>query len=189
MEIEMARHEQLSAEAGAFNFTQFVPFPVSAFHKADEDVARYFDTDWQNFVTRMPVPEDRSKSGPDLPAWRLRKIKAYVEEHLEERISTQFLADLVGLSTGYFCPAFKNAMGITPQAYVMQQRLKRAQHLLASATDLALNEIAFACGFTDQAHLNNRFKAAYGASPGTWRKAFSQPAGHVVSASSARRAS
>lgn len=170
----MVRHEQLSIEAGAFNFTQFLPFPADAFHHVDDDVARYFDADWKKFIHQTPVQEDRTKSVPDLPAWRLRKIKAYVEEHLEERISTQFLADLVGLSAGYFCPAFKNAMGITPQAYVMQQRLKRAQHLLASATDLALNEIAFSCGFTDQAHLNNRFKAAYGASPGTWRKAFSQ---------------
>ncbi len=184
----MMQYEQFLVQAGTSRFTQSVSFPANTFHTADEDVARYYDVDWQNFVTCIP---NRTKSGPGLPGWRLRKIKAYVEEHLEERISTQFLADRVGLSSGYFCPAFKNTVGLTPQAYVMQQRLKRAKYLLMSATGVALNEIAFSCGFTDQAHLNNRFKAAYGISPGNWRKAFARSGDEdrMASIAGVRRAS
>lgn len=105
-----------------------------------------------------------------LQLWRARKVFAFIEENLEQRISTSTLARQAGLSLGHFSTAFKNTVGKTPQAYVMEQRLLRAKSMLFDEIDVALSDVAACCGFTDQAHLNNRFKATFGLSPGAWRK-------------------
>jgi len=162
--------DQLAAQIGKSRFTLPVPFlkcdDFPEFTQGDYS----FGDDWKDVSVQYKLSGKKAKSQPVLLGWRLRKVKAYIEENLEERISTQDMADLVGLSAGYFCPAFKNTVGLKPQAYIMGKRLIRARNLLTDASSLALNEIAFSCGFTDQAHLNNRFKAAFGISPGMWRK-------------------
>jgi AraC family transcriptional regulator len=37
-------------------------------------------------------------------------------------------------------------------------------------TDEALSQIAFACGFSDQAHLSRIFRRTQGISPARWRR-------------------
>ncbi len=161
--------DHIAAQIGKSQFTLPVPFRTSDI-RVSGDVTDRYGADWKEFAARYRGNEKKFNAGPDLSGWRLRKIKTYIEENLEERISTQTMAGLVNLSPGYFCPAFKNTIGLTPQAYIMQRRLMRARKLLSSDLRMAINEIAFSCGFTDQAHLNNRFKAAFGVSPGMWRK-------------------
>jgi len=38
------------------------------------------------------------------------------------------------------------------------------------STDAQLTEIALACGFADQSHLNRSFRRMVGMSPGVWRR-------------------
>jgi AraC family transcriptional regulator len=57
---------------------------------------------------------------------------------------------------------------LTPHAYVMRQRLLRAQELIAS-TDLPLIDIAAETGFADQSHFSRRFHQMTGVSPRTYR--------------------
>jgi len=167
----MMQADHLAVRSGTSRFTPSVHFRPHDIRSENENLTIHYGTDGNSSVPRNQRGEQADKALPGLSLWRLRKVTDYVEDNLDERISTQFLADLVGLSPGYFCPVFKNTVGLTPQAYVMQQRLRRAQNLLKSNTEMALIEIAFSCGFTDQSHLNNRFKSAFGVSPGNLRKA------------------
>ena len=45
---------------------------------------------------------------------------------------------------------------------------KLAQHLLRHST-LALSEIALSCGFASASHFSNRFRQAFGGTPGHYR--------------------
>jgi len=106
-----------------------------------------------------------------LPPRALRRVREYVIAHIEENISIQALASMVGLSRFHFTRAFKQSEGVTPHRYLLQCRVKRAQELLA-ATELPLSEIALAAGFSDQSHCSRRFRELVGITPSRYRWSF-----------------
>ena len=103
-----------------------------------------------------------------LPPRALRRVREYIEDHLEETISIEALAGIVGLSMYHFARAFKQSEGLTPHEYLVRCRVRRAQELLAS-TDLPLSEIALASGFSDQSHFARRFREHVGITPSSYR--------------------
>ena len=103
-----------------------------------------------------------------LPPRALRRVREFIETHLEENISIQTLAAIAGLSKYHFARAFRQSEGITPHGYLVQCRVRRAQDLLA-ATDLPLSEIALASGFADQSHCARRFREHVGVTPSSYR--------------------
>ena len=60
--------------------------------------------------------------------------------------------------------------GKTPVAYILQIRLSNAQRILDKNPELAISEVAFRCGFSDQAHFSHAFQKAFGMSPTQWAK-------------------
>ena len=99
-----------------------------------------------------------------LPPRALRRVREYIEAHLEQTISIEALAGIVGLSKYHFARAFKQSEGLTPHDYLLQCRVRRAQELLAN-TDLSLAEIALASGFSDQSHCARHFRERVGITP------------------------
>lgn len=95
---------------------------------------------------------------------RLRKLQAFVEEHLHDALSVARLAEQAGMGTWAFSRAFKQATGSPAHQYVVAARLRRARSLLADA-DLPLRDIAAQCGFSDQAHMTRLLKASLGLTP------------------------
>jgi AraC family transcriptional regulator len=114
---------------------------------------------------------DLRESAPgELAVWQVRRVTRYIDAHLSERIQLSDLSALARRSTAHFCRAFKRTVGETPQAYITDRRLRRAQELMLEG-DSALSEIAVMCGFSDQPHFCNRFREATGTSPAAWRRA------------------
>ena len=103
-----------------------------------------------------------------LPPRVMRRVREFIEAHLTENISIQALATVAGLSKYHFARAFKRSEGMAPHEYLVQCRLRRAQHLLAT-TDLPLSEVALASGFSDQSHCARRFREHIGVTPGSYR--------------------
>jgi transcriptional regulator GlxA family with amidase domain len=103
-----------------------------------------------------------------LPPAALRRVREYIEAHLDETVSIQALASIATLSTYQFARAFKQSTGVTPHDYLVQCRVRRAEELLA-CTNLPLAEIAVAVGFADQSHCARRFRERVGISPGSYR--------------------
>jgi AraC-like DNA-binding protein len=120
---------------------------------------------------------DRSPSAPPplgasggLSAGTLRRVRSYIDSHIEVAIDLQTLADIAGLSRSHFARAFKESTGMTPHAYVMGQRLQHARDLLTQST-LSLAEIAIVSGFCDQSHLSRVFRRQFGTPPLAFRRA------------------
>ena len=103
-----------------------------------------------------------------LPPRALRRVREFIEAHLEQTISIQALAAMVELSMCHFARAFKQSQGMTPHDYLVHCRVRRAQELLAD-TDLPLSEIAIAAGFADQSHCARRFRELVGLTPSRYR--------------------
>lgn len=55
-------------------------------------------------------------------------------------------------------------MGITPETYIRQLRIAKAQKLICAG--VRLSDVAQWLGFCDQAHLSREFKKVFGVPPG-----------------------
>jgi AraC family transcriptional regulator len=104
-----------------------------------------------------------------LANWQARRTIAYIEANLASKMGTGDLANVVALSRSHFSRAFKLSLGVSPMEYVAVRRVERAKEMISSTRE-RLAEVALACGFADQAHLNRRFRDLMGVSPGRWRR-------------------
>jgi AraC family transcriptional regulator len=104
-----------------------------------------------------------------LASWQARRSLAYIEANLASKMDIDDLANVVALSKSHFSRAFKHSVGLSPMEYVVVRRVERAKAMI-SGTREPLAEVALACGFADQAHLNRRFRDIVGISPGRWRR-------------------
>jgi AraC family transcriptional regulator len=118
------------------------------------------------FATAPAAPDVRLGG---LAPWRIRRLLAFVEEHLSQSIHVADLSGAVGLSVPHFARAFGLSFGKPPHLYVIQRRLDRARQLMLTS-DMALSELAVACGFNDQPHFCRLFRRHTGRTPAAWRR-------------------
>jgi AraC-like DNA-binding protein len=80
-------------------------------------------------------------------------------------------ADDHGLSAATVSRGFGKVFGITPAAFRMEARTRRALRLLGSG-GASLVAVADAAGFADQAHMCRAVRALTGLPPAAWRRAY-----------------
>ena len=95
--------------------------------------------------------------------------KAMIEARHDEDLSLADLARACGLPRHHLIRAFRRETGLTPHAWLVDVRVRRARDRLRRGE--APGAVAAATGFCDQAHLTRAFKARLGVTPGAFRAA------------------
>lgn len=97
----------------------------------------------------------------------LSRIEAYVRENIANpALSPELLARQHGISLRYLHALFKDT-GQSVAQWIRDLRLQNAYELLQTApAGASIAQIAYACGFNDQAQFNHAFKRRYQHSPG-----------------------
>jgi AraC family transcriptional regulator len=131
------------------------------------DASTLLGPDVQDLGVNAPSVDKLQPGG--LATWQARRSLAYIEANLASKMDIDDLANGVALSKSHFSRAFKHSVGLSPMEYVVVRRVERAKSMI-SGTRQPLAEVALACGFADQAHLNRRFRDIVGISPGRWRR-------------------
>jgi AraC-like DNA-binding protein len=116
----------------------------------------------------VKVETERDDRGGLLP-WQMRLVMRHIEAHLDANLSIADLASLARLSRQYFAHAFRRSFGSGPHAYVVGQRIARAQELML-VSDEPLSRIALDCGFSDQPHFTRVFRGVVGETPRAWQR-------------------
>ncbi|KQQ50522.1 GlxA family transcriptional regulator [Plantibacter sp. Leaf314] len=114
------------------------------------------------FIER-PVPQAETQDP-------IAVATAWASAHLDEPLTVDRLAAEAHLSRRSFVRAFRSAIGTTPAAWVRARRLDEARRLLET-TDLPVDQVAVACGFTPVTFRQN-FVAAFDSTPSRYRRRF-----------------
>lgn len=110
-----------------------------------------------------------SQTGEAPSDHRVRQAADYLASHLSEPFHLEKLAAQCNLSVSRLSHLFKDQMGITPQQFQEQHRMRHACHLL-SLTSLSVAEVAREVGYEDPFYFSNRFRRNQGESPLRYRQ-------------------
>lgn len=88
----------------------------------------------------------------------------FLENHYEEEITLEKLAQDQYISTAYLSKIFKEATGMSPINYLIAIRLNRAKELLKNEK-FSIKEVATSVGYQDAYHFSKSFKKQFGTAP------------------------
>lgn len=100
---------------------------------------------------------------------RLKRVIDYIETNLASDLALPELAQVACLSPYHFARTFKNAVGQTPYAFLLDRRIAQAKDLLAK-TSLPLAFVARDCGFASQSHMTALFRRHCATTPRRYRQ-------------------
>jgi transcriptional regulator GlxA family with amidase domain len=99
----------------------------------------------------------------------LIEAAALMEANLEEPLSLDEIANLVGVSRRQIERLFKRYVGEVPTKYYLDMRLRRARSLLLQ-TPMSIMEVAVACGFQSPPHFSKCYRDLFGHAPSAERR-------------------
>ncbi|WP_273766832.1 AraC family transcriptional regulator [Aeromonas hydrophila] len=106
-------------------------------------------------------------SWDDRPPQHLQRAAELMQDDCSRPLTLAQLSAVAGLTPSHFVRSFSRHYGMTPHAYLLDQRIRHARTLLRRGEPLA--EVALASGFADQAHFQRQFKRRVAATPGHYR--------------------
>ena len=92
------------------------------------------------------------------------QVRDLMMSYPEKNWSLKQLSDVVQLSPWHFLRQFKQTVGMTPHAWLVQARLRKAREMLLQG--VTITAVAARCGFSDQSHFTRHFKNSMGVTPG-----------------------
>ena len=84
---------------------------------------------------------------------------------VETGVTVRAVAREIGVSEQRLIRQFRDAVGLTPKRYARVRRFQSAMQRIGAGLSIDWPQLAVDCGFYDQAHLINEFRAFAGATP------------------------
>jgi transcriptional regulator GlxA family with amidase domain len=104
-----------------------------------------------------------------LEDFRIQNVLLAIKSDPSVRIAD--LARRVNLSTSRLAHLFKAQIGLSLNAFLTNQRLERAAHLLRD-TEMRIKEITYCIGYGHEPSFNRAFKKRFEHSPQSYRKRY-----------------
>ena len=93
---------------------------------------------------------------------RINRVTDYIEQHLDEAITLDSLAQIACFSPFHFHRIFSALTNETINAFIQRKRIETAARLLANDENKSISEIAYRCGFGSAAHFSRTFRKHFG---------------------------
>lgn len=118
-------------------------------------------------LTRSAAPLQTPRRSK-LRDFYIKEAFSFIESNFQNDISVEDIAATCGLNRSYFGKIFRDAVGKSPQEFLLSYRMIKATELL-KLTSLSVSDIGNAVGYPNALHFSRAFKNVYGVSPRTWR--------------------
>lgn len=128
------------------------------------------------FIERLYTPSALVTDGSLLATQRKRapdyllRARERLFDEIDQSIGLDALANEVGVSPYHLIRTFKQYFGLSPHAYLMDERIKRAKQLLKQGETIV--DTSLALGFADQAHFQRSFKSRIALTPKKYQSFF-----------------
>ena len=120
-------------------------------------------------MPRRFIKESEAREAP-INHRQLRRVCDYVMADLAKPISLTDLERLAHMSRRTLHNNFKKSFGISPMAWVREQRLLKAYDLLSKASEqTSVTQVLFSCGFTDASLFSAHYLHRFGEYPSATR--------------------
>lgn len=100
---------------------------------------------------------------------KINEAQVLMKEQTENPIVPEEIASQLGLGYSWFRRMFKEYTGVSPNQYLLQQKLLRAKELLTT-TQLNVSEIAYQLKFDNTGQFSTFFKKREGLTPSEFRE-------------------
>lgn len=125
----------------------------------------------------------RLRASDDL---RIQEAIRLMRAHIETPLSVESIAKRVGISQRALELSWRRSLGCSPKRYYMQERINHACSLLLFS-NLAINEISYACGFSSSATFSRAFSSFANVTPRDYRLAHGNKIAPVLPVSESHR--
>jgi AraC family transcriptional regulator len=105
----------------------------------------------------------------DVYADRMHRVTAHIDQHLDQFLDLETLAEVAHFSPFHFHRLFSALMGETLGAYLRRRRCEVAATRLLAQPKLSVLQVALGVGFGSAEAFTHAFGARFGCSPTTWR--------------------
>ena len=113
-------------------------------------------------------PQPAPAAAPAEPA-AMARLRVLIQNQLgDHALSVRRLAEQCGVSADHLSHRFRQVSGEHLVACINRLRMERAARLLAD-TDMAVKEVAWACGYATPGYFIQSFRRHHGQTPGQWR--------------------
>ena len=99
---------------------------------------------------------------------RVQNVVRHVEAHFDHPCSLALLADIAGVSRYHFVRIFSHVVGVTPNQYLIQVRMRAAADLLLTSK-APIAQVIFDVGFNDISYFYACFRETFRCTPRQWR--------------------
>ncbi len=131
-----------------------------------ESFARIFLT---KLILKYGLQSEEYDFSKSFTAQHYKQVLDYIAVNYGKNILLEDLAAQADLSPSHFSRLFKQAIGQSPYQFLMAYRVEQAKQMLDKPNALMI-DIAFSCGFSDQAHFSRTFKKIEGLTPKQYQR-------------------
>lgn len=125
----------------------------------------------QSQINKKPLSDIDLASINPLDQDLLRKTSKVIEEHIDDpEFDVPELCKEIGIGRSLLYSKFKSLTGMTPNNFILNQRLKHAASLLQKYPTMPVAEISDRCGFSSPVYFSRCFKGQYGVTPQVYKK-------------------
>lgn len=154
--------------SGLFRKTEAAFFSNEPFR---EDLLEAYTTEFLVRFSRAIAEENYSPAVSRADREKMQNLRHTVLSDPEKHWTVPQMASLASVSASHLHALYRAVFGTSPMRDLIEARIRYAQSLLLSGSDLPVTEVAEHSGYADPYHFIRQFKRITGETPAAYRRA------------------
>lgn len=114
--------------------------------------------------------EDSGGERPRAAAQRVGEMCRFIDAHLGDDIGVSDIAQAASIGEREALRCFRQELGMTPSAYLAEQRLEHAARILTERPEEPISQVVLRVGMKSASNFSLRFREYFGCTPRDWRR-------------------